>query len=156
MNSWIMSVVGTICLTVIIDIIMEEGETKKFVKGITSLIVFAVIISPLPKLINGEFNLTNQSVEETNQSVSVENHNFLLTVKQKQMEAISEQCEISLSEAGIEGVEIIPVLSFSDKVNLNEVTVDISNAVISSDALNININELIVNEVSNRFGIKKS
>lgn len=50
MEKWIMSIVGVVILTALFELFMVEGETKKYIKGILSVIVIIVIISPLPNL----------------------------------------------------------------------------------------------------------
>lgn len=69
-NVYIMSVVGAVCLGSLSDIILPDGETKKYVKGIIALIVFAIMISPIPKLVNRDFKLSDFIVEDSEYSTS--------------------------------------------------------------------------------------
>jgi len=55
MSAWIVSIVGVICLGVLLEIVLPEGQTAKYVKGAFSLLVVFVIASPLPALIKGNF-----------------------------------------------------------------------------------------------------
>lgn len=50
MAGWITSIVGVICLGVLLEIVLPEGKTAKYVKGAFSLIVIIVIVAPLPSL----------------------------------------------------------------------------------------------------------
>lgn len=54
MNAWLLSIVGIVCVGILIEIIMPEGEHSKYIKGIFAIVVIFVIISPLPKLINND------------------------------------------------------------------------------------------------------
>ena len=56
MNEWIMSIVGITALGVLMDILLPEGETNKYIKGIFALFTVFVIIYPLPKIANGDFD----------------------------------------------------------------------------------------------------
>ena len=56
MNEWIMSIVGITALGVLMDILLPEGETSKYIKGIFALFTVFVIIYPLPKIVNGNFD----------------------------------------------------------------------------------------------------
>ena len=58
MSGWILSVTAVICLTVLMDIVMPDGQMNKYVKGITSLIVVFVVISPLTALAKGKFDFS--------------------------------------------------------------------------------------------------
>lgn len=62
---YIMSVVGAVCLSSLSDIILPDGETKKYVKGIIALIVFAIMISPIPRLVNQDFELSDFIVDDS-------------------------------------------------------------------------------------------
>lgn len=53
-KAWIISIVGVICLGVLLEIVLPEGKTAKYVKGAFSLLVIFVMISPLPALLKGE------------------------------------------------------------------------------------------------------
>ena len=55
-SSWIMAIVGVSVLGVLVDLVMPNGQTKKYIKGIFAFIVVLVIISPLPNLLNKNFS----------------------------------------------------------------------------------------------------
>lgn len=56
-----MSIVGVICLGVLLEIVLPEGQTAKYVKGAFSLLVVFVIVSPLPTILGAEWSLENIS-----------------------------------------------------------------------------------------------
>ena len=55
MSGWLMGIVGVVSLGVLIEILLPEGENSKYIRGIFSIIVIFVIISPLPKLAKGDY-----------------------------------------------------------------------------------------------------
>ena len=55
MSAWLISIVGVVSLGVLIEIVLPEGENSKYIRGIFSIIVIFVIISPLPKMMKGDF-----------------------------------------------------------------------------------------------------
>ena len=55
-SGWVMSVTAAIAVGALADIVMAEGNTRKFVKGVSALIVFAALIAPLPALFGSEFS----------------------------------------------------------------------------------------------------
>ena len=57
MGVWIMSVVGVICLGLLLEIVLPEGQTAKYVKGAFSLLVVFVIAAPLPNLLGKDWKL---------------------------------------------------------------------------------------------------
>ena len=50
MSGWLIGIVGVVSLGVLIEVLLPEGENSKYIRGIFSIIVIFVIISPLPKL----------------------------------------------------------------------------------------------------------
>ena len=55
MSAWIISIVGVIALGVLLEIMLPEGKTAKYVRGAFSLLVIFAIASPLPTLIKSDF-----------------------------------------------------------------------------------------------------
>lgn len=51
MGAWIISITGVICLGILLDIVLPDGKTTKYIRGAFSLIVILVIVSPLPSLL---------------------------------------------------------------------------------------------------------
>ena len=52
-----MSIVGVICLGLLLEIVLPEGQTAKYVRGAFSLLVVFVIAAPLPKLLKTDWQL---------------------------------------------------------------------------------------------------
>lgn len=50
LDAWIIGIVGVICLGVLLEIVLPEGQTGKYVKGAFSLLVIFVIVAPLPSV----------------------------------------------------------------------------------------------------------
>lgn len=51
LSAWITGIVGVICLGILLEIVLPEGQTSKYVKGAFSLLVVFVIAAPLPNMI---------------------------------------------------------------------------------------------------------
>jgi hypothetical protein len=52
-GAYLTGITVAVVLTVLLEVLLSEGETKKFVKGMVSLLILAAIIVPLPALIKG-------------------------------------------------------------------------------------------------------
>ena len=55
------AVTGVACLGVLLEILLPEGQTAKYVKGAFSLLVIFVVASPLPGLVGKVTDLTTAS-----------------------------------------------------------------------------------------------
>ncbi|MBO7222477.1 MAG: stage III sporulation protein AF [Clostridia bacterium] len=102
MSEWLIGVVGIIALGLLLEILIPEGQTSKYVKGAFSLLVIFAVISPLPKLLNGEYQL---DFVDTEYSVD---RNYLVYVTSRYTSSIESDLEKVLAEQGIDsGVEIV-------------------------------------------------
>ncbi|MEG1608806.1 MAG: stage III sporulation protein AF [Clostridia bacterium] len=67
MKAWIIAIVGIVVLGVLLEIILSDGEVTKYIRGIFSIIVVVVIISPIAQMLSGnkkfEFNIDGSQLE---------------------------------------------------------------------------------------------
>lgn len=101
---WAISIVGAICLTAMVDVIMSDGETKKYTKSILSVIVFAVVISPIFTLVNREISF--ESMFNTNTSGTTLNVEYLSDVNKKKIDDNEKSLEKTFEEMGYSGVTV--------------------------------------------------
>ncbi len=59
LSGWILSIAGVICISVIVELVMPDGQMNSYIKKILSFIIVLVIILPLPKLLKTEIDLNN-------------------------------------------------------------------------------------------------
>lgn len=59
MSAWLMSIVGVVAVGVLLEIMLPEGETNKYIKGVFALAVVLVIVAPIPKLFKNGFDIEN-------------------------------------------------------------------------------------------------
>ncbi|MBR2955693.1 MAG: stage III sporulation protein AF [Clostridia bacterium] len=65
MSAWLSGIVGIICLGLLLEIVLPDGQTTKYVRGAFSLLVILVVVAPLPKLLGGDFTLVFDGAEYT-------------------------------------------------------------------------------------------
>lgn len=63
MSEWLISIVGVIALGVLLEIVIPEGQTTKYVRGAFSLLVIFVVAAPLPRLLKGEIKFNFSPAE---------------------------------------------------------------------------------------------
>ena len=56
MGAWLLKITGVIALSTLSSLLIPNGQTKKYVKGIFALITLFVLVSPLPKLLKSDFS----------------------------------------------------------------------------------------------------
>ena len=124
MSGWVLSVTAGGCLTVLLDIIMPDGQMKKYVKGIVSIIVIFVIVTPLASLAVGKFDLTKGNI-----TIDSDMWESLESTSDRYREI---QLESMLSDDGI--TADVKIVSENGK---KKVEVIIKNEVLSENEMNI-------------------
>ena len=56
MGAWLLKITGVIALSALSSLLIPNGQTKKYVRGIFALITLFVLVSPLPKLLKSDFS----------------------------------------------------------------------------------------------------
>lgn len=56
MGAWLLKITGVIALSTLSSLLIPNGQTKKYVRGIFALITLFVLVSPLPKLLKSDFS----------------------------------------------------------------------------------------------------
>ena len=96
MSGWLIGIVGVVSLGVLIEVLLPEGENSKYIRGIFSIIVIFVIISPLPKLAKGDYikGFTSQTGEIAMDDSYYEN------VKEDMQKRAQDNLKEKLNKAG--------------------------------------------------------
>ena len=57
LSTWVLSIIGIVVLSVLLDLFMPDGEMCLHVKNIVNFSVILVIILPLPTILKQEINI---------------------------------------------------------------------------------------------------
>lgn len=101
--SWVLKIVGVVVIGVLVDIIMPEGQTNKYIKSIFACFTLLVIVSPLPKLLN--YDIENSLLDNSSESVSVD-EDFLNYYESLYEEECKNKIKTALNEDGYEVKDI--------------------------------------------------
>lgn len=149
LSVYLLSIVGVVLISVIIELILPTGQVTKYIKGIMSLVVIFVISSPLPNLISNGFYLSNITETSTNFDESL-----LDTIKSQQISLLKSNLEKGLEEKGLGGVNIdIWGDMQNGELKIQTIFVDLKNLVISSDNPHINKYEAVEDFLLKQTGV---
>lgn len=100
-NSWVQGIILAVIIATIIEIILPEGNNKKYVKTIIGIYIMFVIVQPLiSKMLNKDVNIesimqnttSTMSKLETNHNITIETNAYIeKTYKQKLEEDIKDK-----------------------------------------------------------------
>ena len=138
MTGYILSILGIVIAGVFIDIIVPSGSINKYIKGVYSIFVVAVLVSPLVKMLNKthDFKLNYQEYNADKE--------LLKYIYNMRSSSLEKNIQDILANEGFANVDIILEFSIeNDDLNYNSCQVDLKNLVISSDKQHINRYEFI-------------
>lgn len=152
-SAWVMAIAGVCVLGVLVDLILPNGQTKKYIKGIFAFVVVLVVVSPLPSLFNKDFSLLNIFKED---DAMIIQEDFIFKVNKDRIESLENMIEADLSEQGASEIKItLSANIFTDKLKIDAVFVDLSRMVLSSNLEHKDINELVIKSVLKYVQIEK-
>jgi hypothetical protein len=147
--------VTAICLVgVLAEIMLCEGQTKKYIQGVLSLAIIFVLLSQLVTLIKENDILSQITIYEEDMSVDV---TVLNNIELQRYDNAIITIKNNLSEEGISGVEITYTNGYDSNGNIfiQNIFVDINNAVIKENVGNINIIDKIITACQSEIEIEQ-
>lgn len=154
-SAYILSIAGIVLLSVIVELVLCEGQMKKYIKSIFSFFIIGVIISPLPNLISSKSISSIFQIEDYDLQNS-----FLSSVNSQKAEAMASDMITQLSEIGYENVNIVinPANGYFSDFQIKRVNISVKDMTVSEKAKNSDRNKIreeIIEYVSDRLDIKK-
>ena len=152
LSTWVLSIVGIVVLSVLLDLFMPDGEMNSHIKNIINFAIIFVIILPLPKILKQEIKFGNFAVE---QGIVLE-QNFLYQLNNDRLQELEEQIQKELNKKGIGQVDVIVSADiFAEKLQFDVVFVDLKNLVILEKDKHIDIKKEVVSCILKVIDIKK-
>ena len=116
-----MSVVGVICLGVLVEIVLPSGKSAKYVRGAFSLLVVFVIASIIPSIAKADWTLDLNDVFSSGE-VETSTLDLTLSASEKtrlalQSEGCESRVEIEFEATVVKGVRIFVEKSSIDANN---------------------------------------
>ena len=136
LTEYILSVVGVVFLGVLIDVILPEGEMNKYIKGVFAVIALFVMISPVQKIFDKDFNFEDVFYNSVSSTVD---EDFIIATNKQIVMQLKNTVKVELCNNGFENVNVeIECDLSSSQLNIKKVTVDISKMVINTNVAHIN------------------
>ncbi len=148
-SAWILSIVGVAAITLIVDILLPEGETAKYIKSVFGILTVFIIAMPLPGILGGEVVFSAVFEESGAVSVDYEFVDQLNEMRIRNMETSIEEylkkegyyCDVSLEASFKDGSMII-----------DKVYVKTEKSVIVGNEANIDIIRKLVAQITGTDG----
>lgn len=103
-SNWIQGIIVAVIISTIIEMILPQGNCKKYIKVVIGVYILFSIISPvITKLTGTNFNLANTF--DLNEYIEASNHNTYESLNQNQENQIKEVYKTSLKKDMKEKIE---------------------------------------------------
>lgn len=136
LSGWVLSIAGVVSLSVIVELIMPEGNLNKYIRGVFSFIIMLVIIAPLPSLVGKNFDFSNISLE--GQYQLQEDYIYQMNVYKTQ--ALQNDISNQIKQSGYDNVVVsVSSENYSSQFKIKAIYVELANLVINSQAQHTNI-----------------
>ena len=153
MKVWILNLVGLSLLGVLIEILLPNGTTNKYIKGVVSIMVVYVIIAPIISIFS-DFKVGNIKNFITN-DFEIDS-NFVVDYNIESNKKEEHFIEEILFKEGFKNVKVKIVSNIISQEKIEYVKIITKNMVIDCDIENIDIKDKIIEIVKNRLKIDKS
>jgi len=151
MQSYLISVLCIVIISVLIEIILPTGQTAKYIKGIFSIFVVYVLINPVVLFLNKDFDISKY-INEANINLD---ETLLKKMYDNQIETRQIDIENQLSSDGFEGVKVRLNYKIVDsEIIITKAIVNLNNLVITENAPNINKYQYIRQVVITQYPLK--
>ena len=150
-SAWVLSIVGIVLLTLVVDIVLPEGQTGKYIKSVLAIITVFVIASPVPTLLSGDIDVSGVMSDYDAADVD---EAFLQDLFETRMEAVKDTLESGFAEEGVSGVKIdISYEKDGYVFEIKKILLDTTDAVIDGSDKNINIKETVRGVTQNALDV---
>lgn len=153
MKAWITGIIVNVFFVTVLSLILPEGKTSKTIKSVVSLILIIVIVQPILKLKDVNFEISKIFNEEV-----VLQNEYLEYIHFKKAENYEKNCITLLKKLGIYQAEVDLIYEIDDKseISIKKLQINLKNSVIKSDKDHIDIIDEAKLLIKNAFKIEEA
>ena len=136
MTSYLISVIGIVCLGVLVDIVMPTGQMNKYVKSMFGIFTIIVLITPIINLLKSDYDVSNLFYNQTTIQLDKD---FIEATNKKIVEELESSIEKQCESSGYSHVECeIESILENNVLVIKKVILNLEKMVISSNQVHIN------------------
>ena len=137
-SSYILTIAGIVLISVVVELVMPDGQMNKYIKSVFSFFIVGVLIAPLPSILSNK-NLV--SVFETGEYQLQEDYIYSLNCSK--IEIMEKEEEGYLQEQGYKNVDLIFTAKnlYDSELQIEKLTIILKNLIIEEKAERKDINE---------------
>lgn len=153
MSEYLLSIIGVCILGVVVSMIMPTGQMSKYIKSFFGIFTVLVILSPVPKLLNSNYDFSSLFYNQTSTEIDTD---FVDATNKKIINQLETLIEKSCENSGYLGVECeIESNLENNSLIIKKVYLNLKNLVISQNVVHINKYTEIVQAVQQVVSVEK-
>ena len=147
-SSWILSVLGIIIISLIVEIMLPTGKTSKLIKSVLGLFSVFIIISPIKEVdfLNFDASIFTSKIEIDSSFVGKRNDEIIEIYKEEILENLNNNGYLQVN---------IDIEINENNLEVKTIFVDIREMVLKSEDMNINKYTNIVAIIKNILKIEE-
>jgi len=114
MTGWILSIVGMVLTVTLTEILLPEGQTAKYIKGVISLMVVYVVIAPIPALLQSKIDIN--TFFDFSLSSYESDDAFIQLIKEDKQSALGDELDRLYLLNGLESASAVVVLDADSSI----------------------------------------
>ena len=119
-KAWCEGIIVAIIISIIVEMLIPEGNNKKYVKVVIGIYIMFVVINPILELLNYNFNFENILKTDTEETFVVAEND----TRDVYIIGIQEMIKSDLSELGYD-VENVNVIVDTNYENIEKIEIDV-------------------------------
>lgn len=152
-STWVLSIVGIIILSILVDLILPSGRTSGFIKNIFGYLIIVVILSPVFTFFTNKNFSVNDLFDKENVQIQ---DGFVASVNRQFLDNAERAIEQACNDAGIHYVEVgIDANIFENQLVINQISVNLKFVVIDENLKNKNIKESVLDIIEKNIKVDK-
>ena len=102
MTAYISSILGAVLLGVVIEVVMPNGDMQKYIRGMYSIFVIFILMTPIANLVKADFDVNKYFTTEA----VVISDDYIEYITRTRAESMSTYLESKLADDGLKCVDI--------------------------------------------------
>ncbi len=160
-SSWARGIVIAVVVSTIIEMILPNGSSKKYVKSVIGIYILFVIISPVAKKITGKVDV-NEILSDYEKKAEIAEENFERknennsnrTIKDIYISNLKADIKEKLSGKGYEIDNLVVKIKNDDSYEIEKVTLYMSNSSKKDEKIVVNM--VTVGQKVNNYKLNES
>ena len=149
-SSWVLSIIGVVLISVIVEMILPKGSVSKFIKSVLAIFIVFVIVSPIATI--KDSNYFDKIINLNAIEIDV---NYVKTINEQKVTEYQKNITTILNESGFLNISVNIDAEIDKEIKINKVYVNICNLVLNGNISHIDKYTKMIAIITSVVDVKK-